>query len=91
MLEILSHPLLQNPYIKGVVIFFGFYLLSEIAHFILIKYISLLTKKTQTDIDDKIFAKIIPLLIQKPQLLIPMLLHLKRYLHYINPHLLDQD
>ncbi len=58
MLEILSHPLLQNPYIKAVTIFLGFYLLSEIAHFILIKYISMITKKTQTDIDDKIFAKI---------------------------------
>src|SRR3989338_8771300 len=58
MLEILNHPLLQNPYIKSAAIFITFYILSEIAHFILIKYISILTRKTKTDIDDKIFARI---------------------------------
>lgn len=57
MLEFLNHPLLQNPYIKAAAIFIAFYIFSEIAHFVLNRYIKFLTKKTKTDIDDKIIEK----------------------------------
>ncbi len=54
---ILSHPLLLNPYIRSFAILLGFYIISKIAHIILVKYITILTRKTKTDIDDKIIEK----------------------------------
>ena len=57
MLEFLNHPLLQNPYSKAAAIFIGFYLLSEVAHFVLNKYIKFITRKTKTEIDDKIIER----------------------------------
>ncbi|HIH92415.1 TPA: mechanosensitive ion channel family protein [Candidatus Woesearchaeota archaeon] len=51
---ILNHPLLQNPYMQSLAILLSFYAFSKIVHIILVRYILRLTKKTKTDIDDKI-------------------------------------
>jgi MscS family membrane protein len=57
MLEFLNIPWLLNPYLESATIFIAFYILSEIAHFVLNRYIKFLTRKTKTDVDDKIIEK----------------------------------
>ncbi len=53
----LTKTIISNPYLLSLSILICFYLFSKLAHVVLVKYISRLTKKTQTDIDDKIMEK----------------------------------
>jgi MscS family membrane protein len=57
MLEFLNIPWLMNPYVEAAAIFIIFYIFSEIAHFVLNRYIKFITRKTKTDIDDKIIER----------------------------------
>lgn len=58
LLSYFQHPMLQNPYIKFGVVVATFAVASIIVSFIFKKVIKKLTSKTQTDVDDKLLAKL---------------------------------
>lgn len=50
-------PIVLNPYSLALSILVLFYLFSKLIHLILVKYITKLTRKTKTEIDDKIIER----------------------------------